>query len=44
MTHSSYMPQERAEHGISEVLVRLSMGLEDIEELLADVRQALQVS
>ncbi|MFK3772898.1 methionine gamma-lyase [Pseudomonas sp. NPDC089406] len=42
MTHSSYTPQERAEHGISEGLVRLSVGLEDIEDLIADVRQALQ--
>lgn len=42
MTHSSYTPQERAEHGISEGLVRLSVGLEDIEDLIVDMRQALQ--
>jgi methionine-gamma-lyase len=42
MTHSSYTPQERAHHGISEGLVRLSVGLEDVEDLLADVEQALQ--
>jgi len=42
MTHSSYTPKERAEHGISEGLVRLSVGLEDIEDLLADVQQALR--
>ncbi|HGM5583150.1 TPA: methionine gamma-lyase [Pseudomonas putida] len=41
MTHSSYTPEERAHHGISEGLVRLSVGLEDIEDLLADVAQAL---
>jgi methionine-gamma-lyase len=43
MTHSSYTPAERAEHGISEGLVRLSVGLEDIEDLLADVGQALKL-
>lgn len=41
MTHSTYTPQERAAHGISEGLVRLSVGLEDITDLLADVQQAL---
>ncbi|MGY2378268.1 methionine gamma-lyase [Pseudomonas sp. SDO524_S393] len=41
MTHSSYTPQERAAHGISEGLVRLSVGLEDVADLLADVQQAL---
>ncbi|MEX5351492.1 methionine gamma-lyase [Pseudomonas juntendi] len=42
MTHSSYTPQERAHHGISEGLVRLSVGLEDIEDLVADIAQALK--
>ncbi len=41
MTHSTYTPDERAHHGISEGLVRLSVGLEDIADLLADVQQAL---
>jgi len=41
MTHSTYTPEERAAHGISEGLVRLSAGLEDAQDLLADVRQAL---
>lgn len=41
MTHSTYTPQERAQHGISEGLVRLSVGLEDVADLLADVHQAL---
>ncbi len=44
MTHSSYTPQERARYGISEGLVRLSVGLEDIEDLLADIRQALKAA
>ncbi|WP_342624282.1 methionine gamma-lyase [Pseudomonas alkylphenolica] len=42
MTHSSYTPEERARYGISEGLVRLSVGLEDIDDLLADIEQALK--
>jgi len=41
MTHSTYTPEERVAHGISDGLVRLSIGLEDIEDLLADIAQAL---
>ena len=41
MTHSTYTPEERAEHMISEGLVRISAGLEDIADLLRDVEQAL---
>jgi methionine-gamma-lyase len=41
MTHSTYTPEQRAAHGISEGLVRLSAGLEDERDLLADVAQAL---
>ena len=41
MTHSTYTPEQRAQHGISEGLVRLSVGLEDIADLLADIEQAL---
>ena len=41
MTHSTYTPEQLAQHGISEGLVRLSVGLEDVADLLADVHQAL---
>lgn len=44
MTHSFYTPEERATHMISEGLVRISAGLEDLEDLLADVRQALEAA
>ncbi len=44
MTHSTYTPEERAAHGISEGLVRLSVGLEDLDDILADVSQALDVA
>ncbi len=42
MTHSTYTPEERAACGISEGLVRLSIGLEDIEDIVADITQALR--
>jgi methionine-gamma-lyase len=42
MTHSTYTPEERAEHLISEGLVRVSAGLEDSADLLRDVEQALE--
>ncbi|QID19321.1 methionine gamma-lyase [Nitrogeniibacter mangrovi] len=41
MTHSFYTPEERRAHMISEGLVRLSAGLEDLDDLLDDVDQAL---
>jgi len=41
MTHSTYTPEERAEHGISDGLIRLSVGLEEIEDILADLEHAL---
>ena len=41
MTHSTYTAEERAEHGISDGLVRLSVGLEDTPDILADIEHAL---
>lgn len=41
MTHSTYTPEERAAHGISDGLVRLSVGLEDLDDILEDLAQAL---
>ena len=41
MTHSTYTAQERAEHGISDGLIRLSVGLEDVSDILADLEQSL---
>ena len=40
MTHSTYSAEELAEAGISEGLVRISTGLEDIEDIIADFEQA----
>ena len=41
MTHSPYTPEERAASDISEGMVRLSVGLEDAEDIIADLKQAL---
>jgi len=41
MTHSVYTLEERAEHGISDGLIRLSVGLETPDDILADLSQAL---
>eukprot|EP00903_Cladosiphon_okamuranus_P003149 g3147.t1 len=41
MTHSTYTREEREAHGISEGLVRLSVGLEDVSDLIEDLHQAL---
>lgn len=40
MTHSTYGPEELAIAGISEGLVRISVGLENIEDIIADFKQA----
>lgn len=42
MTHSTYTPEERMEHGISEGLVRLSVGLEGVDDIIGDLEKALQ--
>lgn len=41
MTHSTYTPEQRQAHGIEDGLVRLSVGLEDISDILEDISQAL---
>ncbi|NKD44491.1 methionine gamma-lyase [Haematospirillum jordaniae] len=41
MTHSTYTPEERAEHGISDGLIRISAGLETPVDILDDICQAL---
>lgn len=42
MTHVTYAPEEREAHGISEGLIRISAGLENADDILADLDQALQ--
>jgi cystathionine beta-lyase/cystathionine gamma-synthase len=41
MTHADVEPEERARVGITDGLVRLSVGLEDAQDLIDDLRQAL---
>ncbi|MGH6872597.1 MAG: cystathionine gamma-synthase [Rhizomicrobium sp.] len=41
MTHASIPPDKRAALGISDSLVRLSCGVEDADDLIADLEQAL---
>ncbi|MDG1996253.1 MAG: methionine gamma-lyase, partial [Emcibacteraceae bacterium] len=41
MTHSTYTPEEREEHGISDGLVRLSVGLETPDDIIEDLMGAL---
>jgi cystathionine beta-lyase/cystathionine gamma-synthase len=40
-THHGLAPEERARRGISDAMLRLSIGLEDVEDLVADLHQAL---
>lgn len=41
MTHASVAPEIRKQLGITDGLIRMSVGLEDIKDLLADIKQAL---
>ena len=41
MTHSTYTKEELAASGISEGLVRISVGLEDAEDIIADMKAVL---
>ncbi|HEV8582367.1 MAG TPA: PLP-dependent aspartate aminotransferase family protein [Thermoanaerobaculia bacterium] len=41
MTHASIPPERRAQLGLTDGMVRLSVGIEEVEDLLADLDQAL---
>jgi len=41
MTHASVPPERRAEIGLTDSLIRISVGIEDAEDLIADLKQAL---
>lgn len=41
MTHSPYTAEERRAAGISDGLIRISVGLEHIDDIIADIQQAL---
>jgi cystathionine gamma-lyase len=42
MTHASVPPEERAKLGISDTLIRLSVGIEAVDDLIEDLDQALR--
>jgi len=42
MTHASVPPETRRKIGITDGLIRLSVGIEDVEDLIADLDQALR--
>ena len=42
MTHSIYTPEARAHAGITDGLIRLSVGIEDEEDLIRDLEHALK--
>ena len=43
-THRQLSPEEMAKAGVSEDMVRLSIGIEHIDDILADLDQALQAA
>jgi cystathionine beta-lyase/cystathionine gamma-synthase len=42
MTHGSIPKEIREARGVTDGLLRLSVGIEDIDDLLADLKQALE--
>ncbi|HMC97908.1 MAG TPA: PLP-dependent transferase, partial [Flavobacteriales bacterium] len=42
MTHASIPREERLKNGLADTLIRLSVGLEDAEDLIEDLDQALR--
>jgi cystathionine beta-lyase/cystathionine gamma-synthase len=42
MTHASIPREERIKNGLSDHLIRISVGIEDIDDLIADMAQAIE--
>ena len=42
-THSSLAEEDRLEVGITDGLVRVSVGLENVNDILNDLKQALEI-
>ena len=40
MTHASIPKEEREKSGVTDSLIRLSIGIEDVEDLINDLKQA----
>jgi cystathionine gamma-lyase len=43
MTHASIPPEQRAALGLSDSLIRLSVGIEDVDDLISDLEDALKI-
>ena len=43
MTHADVPKEEREARGLTDGLVRLSVGIEDEEDIIADLKQALEI-
>ena len=41
MTHSGLSAEEKLKYGISDNLIRISIGCEDVNDIIADLNQAL---
>ena len=41
MTHASIPREERIKNGLADGLIRLSVGIEDVEDLIEDLEQAI---
>lgn len=41
-THAQMTPEDKADSGIVDSLVRISVGLEDVEDLIQDLESALE--
>lgn len=44
MTHGAVSPEDRQKLGITDTLLRLSVGIENVEDLIADIKQSLEKS
>jgi len=42
MTHASIPKEERIKNGLSDSLIRLSVGIEDADDLIDDLQQAIE--
>lgn len=43
-THNGLTPKEREAAGVTDTLIRLSVGIEDEVDLIADFKQALEIT
>ena len=41
-THQQLTPEEQESTGVTQDLIRLSIGLEDVDDIIADIDQALE--